>query len=164
MEGTLEAAKALPTDAGLEGFNPSIHGRYFGRLLTTFFFISPLRVSIHLFMEGTLEVGLRIRGTAYQDWFQSIYSWKVLWKCTIGNNYVAFVGMFQSIYSWKVLWKMYIITFILGIEGVSIHLFMEGTLEAYFPPTFGENQRFQSIYSWKVLWKPVCQSVYNICE
>ena len=64
-----------------------------------------LLVSIHLFMEGTLEEVIAHQTGGRYAGFQSIYSWKVLWKKRICNEYT-------------------------GFELVSIHLFMEGTLEA----------------------------------
>ena len=109
--------------------------------------------------------------------FQSIYSWKVLWK-RIRTKPISTEVQFQSIYSWKVLWKATEMLSIVHNVTVSIHLFMEGTLEGNpknhldqwlvgFNPSihgryFGSGFNFlhlpaptlfQSIYSWKVLWK-----------
>ena len=41
--------------------------------------------------------------------------------------------MFQSIYSWKVLWKNANVGIGRCTSKVSIHLFMEGTLEGFRP-------------------------------
>ena len=79
MEGTLEEKRTPSSDGAFSSFNPSIHGRYSGR-------------------EGT------------------------------GNAERA-KQAFQSIYSWKVLWKLNLIVHHHPLRTVSIHLFMEGTLE-----------------------------------
>ena len=95
-------------EQGFGGTLVSIHLFMEGTLEV--FFFSHFRyfrffVSIHLFMEGTLEVRPEVHQEIDSNSFQSIYSWKVLWKYMLANNSFKNVRQFQSIYSWKVLWK-----------------------------------------------------------
>ena len=153
MEGTLEDNIPVEKQWKTTRFNPSLHGRYSGRSL------------------WKLRLYRAIR-------FQSISSWKVLWKFGGGQKIPSWFGcfnpslhgrysgspsvrpmlrpmsdrfnpslhgrysgseecniadvlitVFQSISSWKVLWKLIGLFFSHTRTPVSIHLFMEGTLE-----------------------------------
>ena len=80
-------------------------------------------------MEGTLEAEALLEHDLKSFPFQSISSWKVLWKTA------AFLELRVSL-------------------PVSIHLFMEGTLEVSRKwDMLAQEKLFQSISSWKVLWK-----------
>ena len=86
-------------------FNPSLHGRYSGSDVLVIMRFRISGVSIHLFMEGTLEVWLlRVSHSVFRS-FQSISSWKVLWKLYRAAAVLFVFVLFQSISSWKVLWK-----------------------------------------------------------
>ena len=154
MEGTLEAARGISFHQRYTGFNPSLHGRYSGRANARAFLVlskprfnpslhgrysgsslpnaprgNAILVSIHLFMEGTLEAS---------TWQIGKYILTVSIHLFMEGTLEAPTGCCRCC----------------GHPNVSIHLFMEGTLEVQAPAAnpFGL-VTFQSISSWKVLWK-----------
>ena len=153
MEGTLEARTKYFAGNASSGFQSISSWKVLWKRYPAY---PPSRtgsVSIHLFMEGTLEEEYTHAHQHQKHWFQSISSWKVLWKRMFdwSNRYfpnsfnpslhgrysgsfwaLAFssvTSLFQSISSWKVLWKLYSPLAACRVAAVSIHLFMEGTLE-----------------------------------
>ena len=128
--------KCLPTSWPAkqpECFNPSLHGRYSGSAVFSLF-LQPLPgVSIHLFMEGTLEAldNIDVLGVdfSFNPSLHGRYSGSFSDAADTLLVGVSFNPSLHGRYSGSSRAGCVFIT----VNSVSIHLFMEGTLEGPCP-------------------------------
>ena len=152
MEGTLEAVGILKSTPKGILFQSISSWKVLWKAFSSMTWGLNPTVSIHLFMEGTLEA--EFRALCYWNRFQRFNP--SLHGRYSGRIIVAHVnteqGWFQSISSWKVLWKWPHCCAPPRPAKVSIHLFMEGTLEGRpsctcLPVSMGFNPSLHGRYS-----------------
>ena len=85
-------------------FNPCSLGCCSESSVRTRFVWGRWHVSILVLLDVALKDGQVLRSGISGDWFQSLFSWMLLWK-SMGTLHYGHPTKFQSLFSWMLLWK-----------------------------------------------------------